>query len=88
MATGEIKKALPADPDGQNADRAEWAAESLQTFQAQTQSDPEVLVTDLLNSIMHWCDRNGQDFTAELERAQRNYQSETWDGRVVERPKG
>ena len=53
MATGEIKKALPADPDGQNADRAEWAAESLQTFQAQTQSDPEVLVTDLLNSIMH-----------------------------------
>ena len=29
-------------------------------------------------ALMHWGDRNGQDFTAELERAQMHYAAETY----------
>ena len=70
-------ESLPPDPEGQNDDRAEWAEAAIVTFEEQTGTDRGDAVCDLLADLMHWGDRNGQDFTAELERAQMHYAAET-----------
>jgi len=69
--------ALPADPDEKNEDRASWAEHALAAFMDATGSDKEDAVSDLLCDIMHWCDRNDQNFTAELNRAESHYEAET-----------
>lgn len=72
------EKTLPPDPDGQNEDRAEWAAEALLMFMSVTGTDQEDAVADLLCDLMHWCDRNGETgFVSELERARMHYGYET-----------
>lgn len=76
LAKAAVKK-LPPDPDGQNDDRAEWAAQSLDAFQAATGTDLCDAVPDLLCDLMHWCDRNNTNFNQMLDRAQRHYQAET-----------
>ena len=70
-------KPLPPDPEKLNANRARWAAIVLAEFQRQTGSDAEDAVSDLLADLMHWCDRFGQDFNAELRRARNHYGAET-----------
>ena len=72
-----ISKPIPPDPDGMNTDRALWAEEAVNTFMRTTGSDREDAVCDLLADIMHLCDRRGQDFNAELERARGHYEAET-----------
>ena len=71
------KSKLPPDPEGQNDDRAEWAAASLRHFQCTTGTEYEDAPSDLIGDLMHWCDRNGMDFERELNRARRHYQEET-----------
>jgi hypothetical protein len=68
---------LPLDPDGMNEARTEWADIALATFMARTHADQEDAVADLITSLAHWCDRNGQDFDAELARGRANYISDT-----------
>jgi hypothetical protein len=68
---------LPPDPDGQNNDRAEWAAAALRYFQCTTGTDYDDAICDLLCDLMHWCDRNKSDFDAELSRARMHYEAET-----------
>lgn len=67
------------DPDGMNDIRAEWAGISLIAFQTTTGTDECDALADLLCDLMHWADRNGQDFEAMLERAKNNYEAETME---------
>src|SRR5947208_2172293 len=62
-----MKHQLPPDPEGMNDRRAEWAAGCIHHFQCWTGTDFEDAVCDLLADLMHWCDRNGQDFGHELD---------------------
>ena len=68
---------LPADVDGRNDDRAQWAQAALDAFMHKTGSDREDATCDLLANLRHWCDRNGFDWGNELDRAMRHYTQET-----------
>lgn len=71
-------KPLPADPDGQNDDRAEWANTALVAFAKATGCDArDEAIGDLLGNLMHWCDRNGRDFEKELQQGRDYYRAET-----------
>lgn len=79
------RMSLPADPDGQNDDRARWAAVALDAFATevyQRGSDdepPATCLTDLLCDLMHWADRNeGVDFDESLASARGHYEEETY----------
>ena len=67
----------PPDPDGQNDDRAEWAARAVRAFRKATGCDEEDSLGDLLINLMHWAHRKGYDFAVALGRAQVHYASET-----------
>lgn len=69
---------LPADPDGMNEARAEWAAASLHTMMRETGCEEGEALVDLLDNLRHWCDRNGQDFAAALLDSERVYAEETY----------
>lgn len=68
---------LLPDPEGQNDARAGWAHQAIQTFEIATSCDRCDTLGDLLANLMHWCDRNEQDFETELERARGHYEAET-----------
>ncbi len=68
---------LPPDPDGMNEKRAEWASAALRTFRRFTGADERDAVSDLITDLFHWCDRHGQRFGRELERAICHYEAET-----------
>jgi hypothetical protein len=51
------KPALPADPEGMNDRRAEWALTALLAFRYVTGTDWSDAVADLLCDLMHFCDR-------------------------------
>lgn len=68
---------LPPDPDGQNDERAEWAEQAIEAFESATRADREDALCDLLADLMHWADRNGQDFDSQLDRARMHYAAET-----------
>jgi hypothetical protein len=70
-------KTVPPDPEELNDNRAEWAEAALLEFKSQTGTDTEDAVSDLLADLMHWCDRNAQDFDHELSRARNHYECET-----------
>ncbi|MCZ2341348.1 MAG: hypothetical protein LC104_06070 [Bacteroidales bacterium] len=72
-----LSPALPPDPDGMNDRRAEWAGHAIASFRSATGADEADAVCDLIADLMHWCDRNGQDFGDELSRAQDHYAAET-----------
>jgi hypothetical protein len=77
-ATGEsvVNRLLPPDPRNMNDSRAAWAGAALSTFMTQTGTDREDAMSDLLADLMHWADRNGQDFDAALDRAREHYKAE------------
>lgn len=75
----EFRK-LPPDPEGMNDRRAEWAGHALAAFMSQTGTDSNSAVTDLLCDLMHLADREGTDFTADLQRARLHYDAETSPG--------
>lgn len=73
-------KPLPLDPAYLNADRALWAAIALEAFRRETGADLADAVSDLLADLMHWCDRFGQNFERELQRALEHYAEEAGSG--------
>jgi hypothetical protein len=70
---------LPPDPDGENDRRADWAEAAIVRFCDATGTDLALAdaVCDLVADLMHWCDRNGQEFDRELARARYHYDAET-----------
>lgn len=78
---------LPPDPDEMNDARAEWAGAAVEAFQQQTGTDLPDALCDLLGDLMHWCDRNGQHFNAELSRAIGHYREETTKAPAISCPK-
>lgn len=68
---------LPPDPDGMNGERAERAESLINRYVNSTGVDRCDAVADLLNNIIHWCDRNGFVFDDELVRARDYYVDET-----------
>jgi hypothetical protein len=68
---------LPLDPDGQNNERATWAKAALLAFMAQTGTDYEDALCDLLCDLMHLSDREPFDFETALEHARDYYLAET-----------
>lgn len=68
---------LPADPEGQNNDRAEWAEEAIEAFRIETGCDLDTAVYDLLCDLAHYCDRHGLSFADELSHAKKHYNDET-----------
>jgi hypothetical protein len=59
-----------------NRDRAEWAAHALRQFQDATGTDYEDALPDLLCDLMHWSDRENNNFQASLDRAHQHYEAE------------
>jgi hypothetical protein len=79
---GQTDKPIPPDPEGQNDDRASWAAHAIEAFSDITNmrndgEDDETILGDLLTDLMHWCDRQGIDFDTKLITARVNYAVET-----------
>jgi hypothetical protein len=72
-----VRPDMPPDPEGMNDARATWAGVALSAFLAETGCDIGDAVTDLLSDLMHWCDRNGQEFRTGLDRARLHYEAET-----------
>lgn len=70
---------IPADPEGRNDERASWAGVAIAAFRDLTNCDQEDAVSDLMANIMHFCDRNGMSFSAELQRARMHYEAETYE---------
>lgn len=76
---------LPPDPDGQNNDRAQWAEAAVLAFIAETRSEPQTALYDLLCDLMHYCDREPSPFgesqehtfSIALTRAEQHYHNET-----------
>ncbi len=71
------KPELPPDPEGMNDKRASLAGTALAVFMSETGTDEEDAVGDFLADLMHWCDRNKNDFDAALDRARVHYGEET-----------
>lgn len=70
---------LPPDTDGFNDQRADFARTIVVVYRALTHSGQEEAVTDILNNLMHLCDRDPGfgNFEKELARAVQNYDWET-----------
>jgi hypothetical protein len=68
---------LPPDPQNLNDERAACADAALNTFRGCTRTDVEDALADLLADLLHWSDRNDEDFDAALARARLNYRAET-----------
>ena len=77
LENGEGRDHEPPDPDSMNDRRAEWAAQTIERFQFITRTDDEDAVADLLNNLMHYCDRSSQSFQHQLRRARGMYRDET-----------
>ena len=75
--TKSEQSSLPPDPEGTTDSRASWAEAAIIAFQRETGTDREDALADLLGDLHHWADRNGQDFDAQLDRAQQHYAEET-----------
>ena len=68
---------LPPDPEEMNGTRSDLAFYAMREFAAQSGTDPEAVLKDLLTDLMHWCDRHGHSFRIALDSAQNNYIAET-----------
>lgn len=71
-----VSNADPVAGLTRNADRAEWAAQTLLKFMAITQSDAECAIADLLCDLRHLCDRLDLDHAIELAKAKNHYTHE------------
>ena len=43
---------------------------------AETSTDENTALVEFLAGVMHWCDRSGESFEAQLERARTLYREE------------
>ena len=73
---------LPTDPQERNDERALWAQVALAAFVAETSTDENTAFVEFLVGVMHWCDRTGESFDAQLERARSWYSEETSQAEV------
>jgi hypothetical protein len=64
-----MKANLPSDPDGKNDERTAWAKTALLAFMAETGTDLEDVLCDLLCDLMRLSDRVPFDFEAALIHA-------------------
>jgi hypothetical protein len=80
-AKRKLKRALPADPEGKNDERATWAKAAIMAYRQDTNSNRRDALGDLLCDLMHLCDRDRRfrTFESSLERAERRYEEETAD---------
>lgn len=76
--TGKRRK-LPPDPDKMNAKRSRWAFSAICEFQAETGSDDECVVSDLLADLRHMLDRYPKfgKWEDALSSAEMHYEDET-----------
>lgn len=70
-------KWFPPDPDEYNQQRADYAMGALDAFAKITGAGPDEALPDLLANLMHWCNRNDQNFSDALEQARGYYHEET-----------
>lgn len=73
---------LPPDPEGMNDQRAEWARIAALSFARQTGQDYRTdgwgeILSDLLDDMIHLCDREQINFRDVYVRAVLHYQAET-----------
>jgi hypothetical protein len=68
---------LPTDPQARNDERAHWAQVTLAAFVAETRTDEGGALVEFLAGVMHWCDRSGDSFDDQLDRARVLYREET-----------
>jgi hypothetical protein len=79
-----MRRKLP-DPEGINDDRASWALEALQTFQAATGAGDGDAMSDLIADLGHLADRNPEfgSVVAAIRRAAVHYGVETSGGDLL-----
>lgn len=79
---------LPPDPDEMNDERAAFVEIAIEAFAVETGSDRDAgpdfchrddAFHDLLQNMIHWCDRYRVDFDEAVERAKRGYRDETME---------
>jgi hypothetical protein len=75
---------LPTDPQARNDERALRAQITLAAFMAETSTDESDALVEFLAGVMHWCDRSGESFEAQLERARSLYREETNAAELVD----
>ena len=68
---------LPNDPQERNNERAHRAQVTLAAFVAETGADENTAFVEFLAGVMHWCDRSGESFGDQLERARSLHREET-----------
>ncbi len=76
--TGSLEGKL--DPEDMNDRRANAAECAVEGFRLTMPTDDEDALCDLLCDLMHWCDRNGESFRLEMQRAVMHYEAETTTG--------
>ena len=78
LVTDEVKTSRPQTkrPRWWNGKRAGWARIALDTFRADTGTDEEDALCDLLCDLMHLADFEGWDFENEHRRALTHYEAE------------
>jgi len=59
-----------------NEDRADWADTAIEAFMAETGTDREDALGDLLGDPMHWADREGKNYGDAIMSATSNYGEE------------
>ena len=70
-------RGIPPDPDNLNNDRAMWGGNAIASIIADTRTDPEDALCDLLGDLRHWADRHGMVWDDELARGMGHYEEET-----------
>lgn len=68
---------LPPDPEKQNDQRSAQAQLAIDAYAQASGSEPEHVLSDLLASLAHWCDRNCVHMDAILDAAAFHYREET-----------
>lgn len=72
---------VPADPEDQNEDRADWGGNAIESIMNDTRTDKCDALGDLLADLAHWADRScsetGQTFAMAVQNAYMHYSEET-----------
>ncbi len=68
---------MPPDPDKRNVWRARFANSAIFAFSQASPPAYESSLDRLLCCLMHWSDRNGENFEAELNQAKLRYNRQT-----------
>lgn len=70
---------LPPDPEQMNDARADWAEVAIEAFMAETGTDPENAISDLIANLHHLSDRKPETYGLcedMIERGKRCYAEE------------